>query len=42
MISAAPVILIGLGSVGAVGGYEILLVILFLVVGCFYVSKRIY
>ena len=42
MISAAPVILVGLGSVGAVGGYELLLVLIFLVVGCFYVSKRIY
>lgn len=42
MISAAPVILVGLGSVGAVGGYELLLVIIFLLVGCFYVSKRIY
>jgi len=42
MISAAPVILVGLGSVGAVGGYELLLVIIFLFVGCFYVSKRIY
>jgi hypothetical protein len=42
LVSAAPVILVGLGSVGAVGGYELLLVLIFLVVGCFYVSKRIY
>lgn len=41
VIAAAPIMLIGLKSVGAVGIYEYLLVTFFVVVGCLYVSKRI-
>ena len=42
ILAAAPVMLIGLQSVGAVGIYEFLLVVAFVVIGCFYITKRIY
>jgi len=42
ILAAAPVMLVGLQSVGAVGIYEFLLVILFEVIGCLYIAKRIY
>jgi hypothetical protein len=42
VLAAAPVMLIGLQSVGSVGVYELILVILFEVIGCIYVTKRIY
>lgn len=42
VIATAPVMLIGLQSVGSVGIYESLLVILFVVIGCVYISKRMY
>lgn len=42
ILAAAPVMLIGLQSVGAIGVYEVALVILFVVIGCVYISKRIY
>lgn len=41
VIAAAPIMLIGLRSVGGVGIYDYLLVFLFVVIGCLYVSKRI-
>lgn len=41
VISAAPIMLIGLQSVGAVGVYEFVLVLLFTVIGCVYITKRI-
>lgn len=41
VIAAAPVMLIGLQSVGAVSIYEFLLVLLFVVIGCLYITKRI-
>lgn len=40
MLAAAPVMLIGLQSVHSVGPYEILLVTLFEIVACVYISKR--
>ncbi|MEI6228599.1 MAG: hypothetical protein WCP11_01060 [Candidatus Saccharibacteria bacterium] len=40
-IAAAPIMLIGLQSVGATGVYELLLVMGFVCVGCFFVSKKI-
>ena len=40
VVATAPVILVGLQSVGAVGFYEVGLVILFVVIGCVYVSRR--
>lgn len=42
ILAAAPVMLIGLQSVGSVGIYELILVALFEVVGCVYITKRIY
>lgn len=41
VIAAAPVMLVGLQSVGAIGLYEFILVLIFVVVGCLYVSKKI-
>ena len=41
IFAAVPVLLIGLQSVGAVGIYEFLLVLIFVVIGCLYVSKRV-
>jgi hypothetical protein len=41
VISAAPIMLIGLQSVGAIGFYEVILVGLFSVIGCVYITKRI-
>lgn len=40
VLAAAPIMLIGLQSVGALGFYETLLVIIFCILGCIYVSKR--
>lgn len=40
VISLVPVILVGMQSVGGVGPYELLLVGLFLFLGCLYVSRR--
>jgi hypothetical protein len=42
VIAAAPVMLIGLQSVGSVGIYEFILVSLFIGIGCVYIAKRIY
>jgi len=42
VLAAAPVMLIGLQSVGAVGIYEFILVVIFEVIGCVYITKRIY
>jgi len=41
VIAAVPILLIGLQSVGAVGLYEFILVMVFAVIGCLYVSKRV-
>jgi hypothetical protein len=42
ILAAAPVMLVGLQSVGAVGFYELALVVVFEVIGCVYITKRIY
>jgi hypothetical protein len=42
VIAAAPIMLIGLQSVGAIGFYEVVLVLLFAVIGCVYITKRIH
>lgn len=39
-ISMAPLIFVALSSIGALGIYEIVLTLLFVMLGCFYVSKR--
>jgi hypothetical protein len=41
VVASGPIMLIGLLSVGSVGIYEIILIIIFIVIGCLYVSKRI-
>jgi hypothetical protein len=41
VVASAPIMLIGLQSVGNVGIYEVLLIVLFVTIGCLYVSKRI-
>lgn len=41
ILSAAPVMLIGLKSVGAAGVYGYLLIAIFVAIGCLYISKRI-
>ena len=40
VLAAGPVMLIGLQSVQSIGIYEFLLVVIFEVVACVYVSKR--
>lgn len=40
VIALAPVILIGMQSVGEVGIYDLILVLLFVVIACAYVAKR--
>jgi hypothetical protein len=41
VVTAAPIMLIGLQSVGSVGIYEFILVSFFVFIGCLYVSKRV-
>ncbi len=41
ILSAAPIILLGLQSVGRIGLYEYTLVILFVLIGCFYIYKKV-
>ncbi|MEI6851048.1 MAG: hypothetical protein WCK26_03720 [Candidatus Saccharibacteria bacterium] len=41
VIAAAPIMLIGIQSVGNVGLYEYLLMLVFIIIGCLYVSKKI-
>lgn len=41
VLSAVPVILIGLQSVGRIGIYEYLLVLIYVIIGCTYVHKQI-
>lgn len=40
IIALAPVIFIGMQSVGEISFYEIILVLLFVFVACFYIAKR--
>lgn len=40
VVSLGPVILLGLGTVGKVQFYEIVLVLIFVMLGCFYIAKR--
>lgn len=41
VLAVAPILMVGLQSVGSVGFYEILLVVIFLAVGCLFVSKKV-
>ncbi len=40
VLAAAPVLLIGLQSVQSVGIYEVILVVIFEVIACLYISRR--
>lgn len=40
IISLAPVMLVGMQSVGGIGVYEVGLVALFTIIGCVYIAKR--
>lgn len=40
VISLAPVMLIGIHSVGELGFYDVLLVLIFVAISCVYVAKR--
>jgi hypothetical protein len=40
VIALAPVIVIGMQSVGEVGFYDLLLVVIFVSIGCVYIAKR--
>lgn len=40
VVALAPVMLLGMQSVGAVSIYETILVLLFAVLGCIYIAKR--
>ncbi|OIP85700.1 hypothetical protein COV88_03950 [Candidatus Saccharibacteria bacterium CG11_big_fil_rev_8_21_14_0_20_41_19] len=41
IVAAVPILLIGLQSVGSIGIYEVILVIIFVAIGCLYISKRV-
>jgi uncharacterized membrane protein YccC len=41
VVAAGPIMLVGLMSVGSIGIYEIILIVIFIIIGCLYVSKRI-
>jgi len=41
VIAAAPIMMVGLQSVGTVGIYDLFLILIFIIIGCLYVSKRI-
>jgi hypothetical protein len=40
VIALAPVLFLGMQSVGEVGFYDVILVVLFVVMACVYISKR--
>jgi hypothetical protein len=40
VVALAPVMFIGMQSVGSVGVYEVSLVVLFVTIACIYISKR--
>lgn len=42
ILAAAPVMFIGLQSIGSIGIYEVILVLLFEVIGCLYVARQIH
>lgn len=40
VLALMPVVLLGMASVGSIGGLDVLLVLLFEVLACFYISRR--
>ena len=41
VLGAAPILLIGLQSVGQISFYEVVLIVVFVLIGCLYIAKRI-
>jgi len=41
VIAIGPIVILGISSLGSVSFYEIILVLLFLVISCFFVSKKV-
>ncbi|MEI6850817.1 MAG: hypothetical protein WCK26_02520 [Candidatus Saccharibacteria bacterium] len=41
IVSAAPIMIVALQSVGSVGFYEYFLVTIFVFIGCLYISKKV-
>jgi hypothetical protein len=41
IIAGAPILIIGLQSVGSIGFYEFVLILFFVSIGCLYISKKI-
>ena len=41
IISAAPIMIVGIQSVGSIGVYELLLIAIFVSIGCLYISKKV-
>ncbi len=40
VLALAPVMIVGMRSIGQAGGYEVALVVIFEVVACFYITKQ--
>lgn len=40
VLALMPVVLLGMASVGSIGGLDVLLVLLFELLACFYISRR--
>jgi hypothetical protein len=40
VVALAPVMLLGMQSVGTIGVYEVILVVLFTIIACVYIAKR--
>ena len=40
VLALAPVVLLGMASVGSIGGLDIVLVVVFEILACFYISRR--
>lgn len=40
VLALAPVMLLGMQSVGTIGVYEVILVVLFTIIACMYIAKR--
>lgn len=41
VVAIGPIVILGISSLGSVSIYEIILVVLFLVISCFFVSKKV-
>ena len=41
IVAIGPIVILGISSLGSISIYEIILVVLFLVISCFFVSKKV-